>query len=434
MKRIDHQGAAPPLSRSDRSRSLKAADALALSPHCRAGHRPGQRWTLLLASPVAAAIGLLSLIYETPAQTPTSMASTATGSPMTPADLAPRLEPLRAEFKLPALAAAVVHKDAIVAWGAVGVRKHGGAEQVTPADKFHIGSCTKSMTAVLAAMFVERGQLAWSTTLEEVFPERAEQMNSAFRTVTLEQLLCHRSGAPESLDADGLWGRIWAHGGAPLEQRLFLLDGVTRQPPVAAPGTRFIYSNAGYAMAGAMIERVAGKPWEDLIREMLFAPLEMGTAGFGAPAAPGQVDQPWGHPAGLLGLKPVPPGPRADNPPAIAPAGTVHCSIGDLAKYAAFHLRGARGTARLLKAATFKKLHTPVAGQDYALGWLAVPREWAGGLALTHTGSNTMFFAVIWLAPAKDFGVVVATNLGGRRAEQGCDKTAWTLIQDYLLK
>lgn len=414
-----------------------AGQATVASKVPNAGRRAGREEAGLRAIAIllaAAASSLLWVMNATSAPEPNSAPRPDASTTLSPADLSTRLEPLRAEFKLPALAAAVLHHDRVVALGAVGVRKAGSTAAVTPADKFHIGSCTKSMTAVLAAMFVERGRLRWDTPLGGIFPERADQMNPAFRAVTLEQLLAHRSGAPESLDADGLWGRIWAHDGAPPEQRLLLLDGVTRRPPAAAPGTKYIYSNAGYAMAGAMIERVAGKPWEDLIREMLFAPLGMDSAGFGAPATPGEVDQPWGHTAGLLGLKPVPPGPRADNPPTIAPAGTVHCSIGDLAKYAAFHLRGARGAAKLLQAETFKTLHTPISGQDYALGWLVVPRDWAGGLALTHSGSNTMFFTVIWLAPAKDFGVVVATNLGGRRAEQGCDKTAWTLIRDYLLK
>lgn len=427
-------GAVPLPSRPAPSRPFNAAGGLNRLAPRRRDARPERGRTVSLAVVAAAVTGLLCSSKATLAQELTPRPQAEVSATTSPADLAGRLEPLRAKFELPALAAAVVQQNRIVGLGAVGVRKAGTSEAVTTEDRFHIGSCTKSMTAVLAAMFVERGRLKWETTLGEVFPERAEQMDPAFRSVTLEQLLSHRSGAPTSLDADGLWGRIWAHGGAPPEQRLFLLDGVTRRPPAATPGTKYIYSNAGYAMAGAMIERVAGKPWEDVIRQMLFAPLGMDTAGFGAPATPGKVDQPWGHTAGPLSLKPVPPGPRADNPPAIAPAGTVHCAIGDLAKYAAFHLRGARGTEKLLLAETFKKLHTPVAGQDYALGWLVVPRDWAGGLALTHTGSNTMFFAVIWLAPAKDFGVVVATNLGGRRAEQGCDKTAWTLIQDYLLK
>jgi CubicO group peptidase (beta-lactamase class C family) len=123
----------------------------------------------------------------------------------------------------------------------------------------------------------------------------------------------------------------------------------------------------------------------------------------------------------------------ADNPAAIAPAGTVHCSIGDLAKYAAWQVRGARGEGSLLKPETFKKLHTPFrGGGDYALGWKVVSRPWGGGEVLTHGGSNTMFYTVIWLAPKRDFAVVVCTNVGGDGGAKATDTAAARLIQEYL--
>ena len=367
------------------------------------------------------------------AERPSASAAKASGS-REALGLSALLEPLRGKFELPALAAAVVRGEEVVALGAVGVRKVGAPDEVTAQDKFHIGSCTKSMTATLAAMLIEEGKVSWGTQIADVFPERAAGMDPRYRKVTLEQLLSHRGGTPASLDADGLWARIWEQKGTPVAQRLFLLDGVLAKPPDAPPGTKLIYSNAGYAIAGAMLERVMGKPWEELMRERIFKPLGMSSAGFGAPASPAMTDQPWGHTAGSLALRPVPPGPGADNPAAIGPAGTVHCSIGDLARYAAFHLKGARGEGKLLKPETFLKLHTPVNGQDHALGWLAVERDWAGGAALTHTGSNTMFFTVIWIAPRKDFAVVVATNLGSEKAGTACDQTAWALIQEFLVK
>src|SRR5690606_4976564 len=160
----------------------------------------------------------------------------------------------------------------------------------------------------------------------------------------------------------------------------------------------------------------------ELMQTMLFEPLEMHSAGFGAPATPGEIDQPWGHTEGLFrGLKAVPPGPQADNPPAIGPAGTVHCSVIDLAKYAAFHLAGEQGASELVNAASFKKLPTS-AGDDYALGWVVLERNWAGGRALMHNGSNTMFYLVVWMAPERNCAVIVATNVGVDAAFSGCDE------------
>lgn len=344
------------------------------------------------------------------------------------------LETIRVKHNFPALAAVVVVDGTIVATNAVGFRKHGGPEAVTVNDIFHIGSVTKSMTATVAAMLVEQGTVSWTTTIGELFSDYGEQLHPDYRGVTLEQLLAHRGGAPGNAPRL-LWMNAWNAGGPPAEQRLAFVQGLLARKPEAKPGTKKIYSNQGYAIAGVMLEKAAGKPWEELMRTLLFEPLGMNSAGFGAPATPGKVDQPWGHKQGRsTGLESVPPGPRADNPPAIGPAGTVHCSLPDLAQYVVFHLAGEQGGSELLKAQSFKKLHTP-AGDDYALGWVVLEREWAGGRALMHNGSNTMFYIVVWMAPERNCAVIVATNVGSVNvAFSGCDEAAGKLIQQFFPK
>ncbi len=351
-----------------------------------------------------------------------------------PKNISEILGPLRKEYQLPALAAAVVKDNQLVAVGAVGYRKSGCPKRVSVDDKFHIGSCTKAMTATLAAILVEQGKLSWDMTVADAFPELKESMQKDYQLVTIEQLLAHRGGVPAHLDRDNLWSRIWQKSESltPTQQRLFLLEEVVKHKPEATPGERFIYSNAGYAIAGAMMEKVTGESWESLMKRHIFTPLGMTSAGFGPPAKPGQIDQPWGHVLENGKPKPIPPGPQADNPPAIGPAGTVHCSISDLARWAAFHLNGIKGNEKLLSKASFRKLHTPVSGQAYALGWVVTRRDWGNGTVLTHNGSNKMFFAVMWLAPNKDFAVVAACNIGGKKAETACDQAVWQLIQKYL--
>ncbi len=66
------------------------------------------------------------------------------------------------------------------------------------------------------------------------------------------------------------------------------------------------------------------------------------------------------------------------------------------------------------------------------MGWAAAQRGWAGGTALTHAGSNTMNFAVVWMAPKRNFAVLVATNQGGDVAPQACDEAAGMLIRRFL--
>ena len=338
------------------------------------------------------------------------------------------LEDIRKKHDLPALAAVVVKDGAICERLAVGVRKLGDPTPVTTNDLFHIGSCTKSMTATLTAMLIDEGKLRWDSTIAELFPELKGKLDKQYEVVTVEQLLTHRGGVPGAPPAAG-WQRAQEAKGTPTQQRREFIEAVLSQPPEAAPGTKMIYSNQGYSIVGAMLEKLTGTAWETLITERLFKPLHMDSAGFGPPGTIGALDQPWGHSRNLLGTVPL----QRDNPPAIAPAGRVHCSLDDLARYTMLHLqRDQQGG--LLKPKTLDKLHTPPEGSNYACGWVVLKRGWAGGNALMHNGSNTMWYVVMWLAPIRNFSVVVATNVAGTDAQQGCDEVASAMIQHWLAK
>ena len=350
----------------------------------------------------------------------------ATPKPTKPKDVSNLLAPVIKEHDVPGMAAAVVRNGETVALGVAGVRTRGKSDKVAAADRFHIGSDTKAITAMLCGILVDEGKLKWDQTLGETFPELKKSMDPRYHAVTLEQLLTNRGGAPGDLTKDELWAKLWQHKGTPTSARRLLLQGVTSKPPEAAPGEKYIYSNAGYSIAGHMAEKVAGKSWEDLAREKIFRPLGMTTAGFGAPGARGKNDQPRGHkPDG----SPVEPGPGSDNPVAIGPAGIVHCSIGDWGKFVAANLPSAK--TKLVKPETLKKLHTPAPGDPkYAMGWMIAGNQpWAGGPALTHAGSNTMWYAVAWIAPGKDFAVVVACNQANDKA---CNDAVLALIADHF--
>jgi hypothetical protein len=117
-----------------------------------------------------------------------------------------------------------------------------------------------------------------------------------------------------------------------------------------------------------------------------------------------------------------------DNPPVLSPAGRVHCTIQDWAKFIADQLRGSEGKPALLKSASYQKLHTPPFEGEYALGWLAVERAWGGGMVLNHAGDNTMNFANVWVAPHRDFAVLVCVNQSGQTAFQASDEAVAALI------
>jgi CubicO group peptidase (beta-lactamase class C family) len=335
------------------------------------------------------------------------------------------LDPIRTKYNLPSLAGAIFTTDGIVEMSAVGVRKAGTDIAVTTHDLWHLGSDTKMMTAALAGTFVAEGKLAWDDKIISFFPELGDRLPAQMWNVTLAQVLAHQAGLKENLD----W-RALAQSGSLTEQRLTAAQ-IALTSPAYQPGT-YHYANTDYVVVGAILEKIGGKPWEDLIRERVFRPLGMTSVGFGGLGTTGQIDQPWPH--FESGLPVSENGPLVDNPEVMGPAGTVHCTITDWAKFLIDQLRGATGTRALLPPEIYQAMQTPVPNPHdwYGYGWSVCYKPWAGGNALTHAGSNNLNFAVCWLAPEKKFGVLVCSNQGGDTVRQACDDAASAMIKRYL--
>jgi hypothetical protein len=87
---------------------------------------------------------------------------------------------------------------------------------------------------------------------------------------------------------------------------------------------------------------------------------------------------------------------------------------------------------QLLTEQSMERLHEPASGDNYAMGWIEVQRSWADGTAWTHNGSNTMFYAVMWVAPNRDFAAVAMSNVAGSGAERLCDQAIVLAIDKYL--
>lgn len=331
-----------------------------------------------------------------------------------PVDLFEPVETIRARQGIPALGAALATSDGLVAVGVAGVRAFPDGPLVTVGDRWHIGSCTKAMTATLAARLVEAGLLWWDSTIGEVL---GGDMHAGWRDVSLIALLCHRSGAEGNFD-QSLWEAMVARGGSLREQRAFFAAEGLKTPPAFEPGIRSSYSNAGFMVAGAMMERAADLDWESLIRREVFEPLGMTSAGFGAPGTPGLLDEPLGHVRGADGAwRRVDLGPGDDNPAAAGPAGTVHVSLPDWARFIAAHLKGSGGDGAYLSHASWLRLHTPGGpGWDYAPGW-SIAGSGEGPSMLTHLGSNGHFVAQATIWPDRDRGALLVTNLADDAAE-----------------
>jgi CubicO group peptidase (beta-lactamase class C family) len=331
------------------------------------------------------------------------------------------------QTKAPALAGLAISKDRQLFLDAAGVRRNGAPDRVTTADKWHRGSNTKAMTAAVYGRLVEKGKAKWGATLPQLFPDLA--LSDAWKATTIEQIMGHRAG----LIDEGLMGAEWAEMLAtpkPVRQeRTELLAKALALAPKGQVGA-YHYANVDYLLVGAAIERILDKPWEDAIREELWAPLGITSGGFGAPGGA----NPWGHAPAFFGStsgpRPLDPAsPDADNPPALGPAGTAHMTLADYGKWMRLFLTDGGG---VLKPETIRKLITPVGPPDsnYALGWGVIDDP--KGKVITHSGSNTYWFLTAIIVPSRNIAVVVASNDasadGGQKATQMLGKQLITLF------
>ena len=301
----------------------------------------------------------------------------------------------------PGILAAVVDANGVVGAAAAGVRRRGSPEPFRTTDLVRLNSNTKAMTATMLATLVADRTFpnGWRTTIADVFPELRGQIHADYYHVELDQLLRMTSGikgyAEDRNDPD--------HLAIPdlKERRYVVLRDNLQEPQEGLPG-EFLYSSFGYMIAGAMAERLTGKSWEVLMQERLFEPLGITTAGFGAPSTPGNVDQPWGHYRDRNGNWVAT---QRDTPLQVGPAGTMHISVEDWAKFIAlwFPTR----TPAILDRATLDMLAT-ARSHRYAAGWGVRTRN--GVTYLAHDGLNFVWHSRLVIDTAGGKAWLVAIN------------------------
>jgi D-alanyl-D-alanine carboxypeptidase len=314
------------------------------------------------------------------------------------------VDSVRAAHGLPAMAGAIVGRDGVIAMGVAGTRRAAGGPAVTLEDRWHLGSNLKAITAALAAVAVGRGRIAWTTTVADAFPELDDRMRDAYRAITLEDLLANRGRIRNDPPAG-------AYAGATARaQRESLVAWALGAEPIGPYG-QYHYSNPGFVMAGAMVERALDGSYEDLLHTELAAPLGVTGLGWGAPAAAGASDQPVGH-RRQAGAWVACEG--CDNPPGLSAAGRAHMTLSDWARFAREFLRADAGTSTLIDATGGRRLFTgitpmPGSTDSYALGWVMTTRPW-GGRTAAHSGSNTTHHSVAWLGLDTGIAFLAATN------------------------
>ncbi|MFY9813464.1 MAG: serine hydrolase domain-containing protein [Dehalococcoidales bacterium] len=364
----------------------------------------------------------------------------ATGAAQ-PQNINDLLQPLLSEYQLPSVAAVVISNGQVVAQGAVGERKAGDSTPVTINDQYLLGSCTKAMTATIMGMLVQQGKLNWTSAMEDIFPEMKAEMLPQFRDVTILELLSMTAGLPSNLInlgyPPGTTAEYWQSLNEPVTQQRYeyTKDFLCEPDSFDTPPGSYEYSNVGYVIAAAVEEKVTGKSWNELMTDMLFKPLGMTTAGFGPMATGYEVNQPWQNYSYNNDSVPIPPDYSANLnglTPLMYPAGGVHLSVLDWAKFITMQLEAENGGSTLLTPETAKVLHTPV-DSGYALGWFVQPDYiWTNGVILTHNGFDGLDYAELWMSIKDNFAILVTTNSGSPEAPNIISNASAVLVHQFL--
>ena len=332
--------------------------------------------------------------------------------------LAHRLATAQSEGRTPSVVAAVV-RDGEIVWSGVA---DGGVDQESGVEaQYRIGSLTKPLVALLVLRLRDEGLLGLADPLERHLP--GTQAGDA----TIGQLLAHTAGIPA--EPRGPW---WERTGGELRPDIAdLIEGETQVHPA---GRRHHYSNTGYAYLGALVERLRGEPWHEVLRREVLEPLGMRRTTLlpQQPHVRGWAVAPW---TDVLLEEPL------TDTGLMGPAGQLWSTAGDVARFAAF--LGGSGADGVLSAETLEEFcaaNAPLAfdswdaNQGLGVQLTRTPEGWPGTEAgaralLGHGGSMPGFLAAVLVDPQERVGAAVLTNVTSGPAVMG---TAMDLIRLVL--
>jgi D-alanyl-D-alanine carboxypeptidase len=193
--------------------------------------------------------------------------SHAQNSRLTQAYLSEITSKARENFKVPAIAVSVTNAETVYLQEVQGVRVVDKPNKSTLDDYFHIGSCSKSMLAVMAAKLIEQNKVTWQTRFFEVFPELKANANAAYSDISLEDLFLNKAEIKAYTNAEA--APFPDYESSVSDRRLEFVSYLIAQPPSSEKMDgkfQHFYSNASYTMASAMLERISGLSYEDLAR------------------------------------------------------------------------------------------------------------------------------------------------------------------------
>lgn len=313
-----------------------------------------------------------------------------------------------ADRNIPGAQVAIVMPDGAIWERSFGVRDLASSAPMTADTLIQVGSVTKIFTASLIADLVADGAVKWSDSIAERLPGVA--IRSDLAGITLDDLLTHTArlpaNPPNRVDVDGI---MQPYSIAQLYASL-------SDPAVKLVQPGRTYSNWGYALLGHVVEKAAGKPFEEALSERIFGPLGMANSKIALSAADERRLAVHYWPED----KPLVPRPRWIFGE-VAGFGGITSTAGDLAKFLRYQILP-EGRTDVLDAAGIQSLRAVRAlGSSWQAGggrgWLVV-RDPDGTITIEHSGEVDGHSSYIGFSADNGVGVAVAANLGGSSARE----------------
>ncbi len=326
-------------------------------------------------------------------------------------------------YHLPGLAVGVIEDGQVVYRRTAGERAAGGGAAIDADTLFKIASNSKAMTTGLLARLVDQGRLAWDDPVTKYLPEFRMHDPWVTRNIQVRDLLIHNSGL--GLGAGDLM--LWPEPNA--FTRADIVAGLAHLRPPHSFRAHYAYDNLMYVVAGEVAARAGGKPYDQLVREQVFAPLGMRRCQVGAwrPAAVGNLAQP--HMRAGRGNLPVrEDGDLVADVPSMA-AGGIRCSLNDMLAWmdrAWLRPDPERPWLSETQRRAVWSLHTPMPISQrmrdwdnthlygYGYGWRLsdVDGQWK----VAHTGTLMGMYSSLVLLPDRRSGFVILINGEGEAA------------------
>jgi D-alanyl-D-alanine-carboxypeptidase/D-alanyl-D-alanine-endopeptidase len=319
--------------------------------------------------------------------------------------LAAEIKQLLEDTGIPSISIALLRNDDIVWSQAFGFSNAKLRVPAAPHTIYSTGSCFKSVTAMAVMQLVDAGKLKLDDRVNDYLGDDSIKEMPDVGPVTIRHLLSHFSGLRAKNETDAMNSET-----VPLWERRLpksLREVASELEPVDAPGTKHRYSNYGYALAGLLVERVSGRPYEQYVVENILQPAGISVSGPFDPTA--EMVEELALPYRLERNRPIAERQvRFD----VYPAGDAYLSVPAFSKLLLVQLNG--GTLNgvsLLSATSVEEMQKAQLGSAYGLG--VGIRELDGERLALHAGGVPGYSTHFILAPGSKFGVYVASNAGG---------------------